>query len=445
MGRTRNETKTIAMSMTTNPSDEHNPDNLTPEQYGAPEWRLLRKDEFGNLSECDIQGIERRMGSSWIPFYSSWFSFVTYRRRVSVPATGGEKPIAGVGSRIVFLADLEEGPTDEHPYRLYAKKGDGGVITEVGGCKEGYWVKWDAWQRAAFGAELGKDFELISTPTPEPAMPEGGLTFQSRVLPWLLACFGQEIADDKQERNHRFCEEALELVQSTGCTQSEAMQLVEYVYNRPPGIPNQEVGGVMVTLAALCLAQGLDMHHAGEQELNRIWTKVEKIRAKQAAKPKYSPLPEVVESSELASLRQRLTAVERERDEAKRRVFPIMGGPTIPWALIAPHERQALQNHGNQSLEKLASRGGLGCCEAVAILEDRQWRAMDKDAARNRLIELRDTNLRAKLTTAETALAEALRREEGLKPALRALMAKMDADGAHQAAFDLGELISKLK
>jgi hypothetical protein len=116
--------------------------------------------------------------------------------------------------------------------------------------------------------------------------------FQSRVQPWMIACFGSEISADAMERNHRFLEEALELVQACGCTQGEAHQLVDYVYGRPVGEKAQEVGGVMVTLAALCLAQGLDMHAAGETELTRIWTKVEQIRAKQAAKPKHSPLPE---------------------------------------------------------------------------------------------------------------------------------------------------------
>lgn len=116
--------------------------------------------------------------------------------------------------------------------------------------------------------------------------------FQQRVKPWMDACFGLEISADKVERNHRFIEEALELVQSTGCTKSEAHQLVDYVFGRAVGEPRQEVGGVMVTLAALCLAQGMDMHDAGEIELARIWTKVEKIRVKQAAKPKHSPLPE---------------------------------------------------------------------------------------------------------------------------------------------------------
>lgn len=115
--------------------------------------------------------------------------------------------------------------------------------------------------------------------------------FQARVQPWLMGCFGAEIAADREERNHRFLEESLELVQSLGCTASEAHQLVDYVYGRDIGEPAQEVGGVMVTLAALCLANGLDMHANGETELARIWTKVEAIRAKQAAKPKHSPLP----------------------------------------------------------------------------------------------------------------------------------------------------------
>jgi hypothetical protein len=129
----------------------------------------------------------------------------------------------------------------------------------------------------------------FETVTAQPAT-EG--SFQGRVDPWLIACFGQEIARDRQERAHRFLEEALELVQSAGCTAHEAHQLVAYVYGRSAGEMAQEVGGVMTTLAAFCLAHDLDMHEAGETELARIWTKVEKIRAKQAAKPKHSPLPE---------------------------------------------------------------------------------------------------------------------------------------------------------
>jgi hypothetical protein len=116
--------------------------------------------------------------------------------------------------------------------------------------------------------------------------------FQQRMREWAVACFGEAIADDKIERNHRFLEEALELVQALGCSRQHAHELVDYVYGRPAGDPVQEVGGAITTLSALCSAQGFDMMDAAERELARIWTKVEVIRAKQAAKPKGSPLAE---------------------------------------------------------------------------------------------------------------------------------------------------------
>lgn len=117
------------------------------------------------------------------------------------------------------------------------------------------------------------------------------MSYQERINKWMLACFGPAISADKTERNYRFLEEALELVQANGCTRDEACQLVDYVYGRPQGDINQEVGGVMVTLAALCTATNVDMDQGGETELARIWTKIEQIRAKQAAKSIRSPLP----------------------------------------------------------------------------------------------------------------------------------------------------------
>jgi hypothetical protein len=123
-------------------------------------------------------------------------------------------------------------------------------------------------------------------------------TFQQRVDPFMLACFGREIADDIKERNHRFLEESLEYVQSTGCTLSEAIQLALYVFSRPIGEPIQEAGGVAVTFAALCNAIRINISEAAERELARIWTVLPKIRAKQAAKPKHSPLPQHTEAPE---------------------------------------------------------------------------------------------------------------------------------------------------
>jgi hypothetical protein len=123
--------------------------------------------------------------------------------------------------------------------------------------------------------------------------------FQARVAPWMRECFGDKISMNKVERADRFGEEALEAIQQVyhGTVGNEegrrrAHTLVDYVFSRPVGELRQEVGGVMVTLAALCLATDLDMHKCGDDELERVWTKIDKIRAKQAGKRNiHSPLP----------------------------------------------------------------------------------------------------------------------------------------------------------
>ena len=118
-------------------------------------------------------------------------------------------------------------------------------------------------------------------------------SFQDCVNKWMFECFGEDIPKDTIERNYRFLEEALELVQACGCTKNAAHQLVNYVFNRPIGDKAQEVGGVLVTLAALGSAQSIDIQGAGENELIRIWDNVNQIREKQRNKPLRSPLPTV--------------------------------------------------------------------------------------------------------------------------------------------------------
>ena len=65
------------------------------------------------------------------------------------------------------------------------------------------------------------------------------------------------------------------------------------------------------------------------------------------------------------------------------RQFPIIEGrihrpdnylPSIPWDMIAPHDATARRNYGGQNLERLAQRGGLCPLEAVAVLEDADYR-----------------------------------------------------------------------
>lgn len=117
--------------------------------------------------------------------------------------------------------------------------------------------------------------------------------FQAGVAAWLVQCFQPEVCMDKVERRDRFIEEALELTQACDYTRERAHTLVDYVFDRPAGDPPQEVGGSMVTLAALCQTFGIDMSEAALRELGRIAQPetMAKIRAKQAAKPTGSALP----------------------------------------------------------------------------------------------------------------------------------------------------------
>ncbi len=119
------------------------------------------------------------------------------------------------------------------------------------------------------------------------------MKYQQKVENWLIKCFGEEIARDKTERCFRFTEESLELVQSLGITKEQVLELVEYVFNRPFGEPHQEVGGTMVTLAALCGAADLCLEDAANDEYERILTKIDKIRSKHFSKPQnvLSPIP----------------------------------------------------------------------------------------------------------------------------------------------------------
>ena len=61
-----------------------------------------------------------------------------------------------VGTRIRFVKTLTSGPDEDGPGNLYARRGEGGVVTGHG-TPEGHWVKWDGWPHA-FGAEHGEEF-----------------------------------------------------------------------------------------------------------------------------------------------------------------------------------------------------------------------------------------------------------------------------------------------
>jgi len=182
----------------------------------------------------------------------------------------------------------------------------------------------------------------------------GPAPYEHRVNGWMMECFGAEIAADLEERNHRFLEEALELVQSTGCTAEAAHLLVDYVFGRPVGEPFQEVGGVRVTLAALCLANGINGEAAAEAELARVTQPdvIARIREKQKRKPQFGPLPGVYPERTAAPA----TAMPQHYDAAvavarqHRRVYP---------TLLQRHLGIAYSN-ALQLIDHLEARGVVG-------------------------------------------------------------------------------------
>lgn len=117
-------------------------------------------------------------------------------------------------------------------------------------------------------------------------------SLQNRMDRWMAECFTPDIVNDVVERGDRFCEESIELLQANGYDRERILRLVDYVYGRPVGDPFQEVGGVLLALSAYCSALDIDMDVAGEVEMMRVWTKMDQIRAKQAAKRDiHGPLP----------------------------------------------------------------------------------------------------------------------------------------------------------
>ena len=114
--------------------------------------------------------------------------------------------------------------------------------------------------------------------------------FINNVYSWIRDVFGEpeDVESDRATRSRRFIEEAIELVQACGTPKEEVATILEYVYSRPKGEIQQEVGGVMVTLAGHASIFGYDPETCGNTELNRI-RKIDpkKILLKNLSKPHF--------------------------------------------------------------------------------------------------------------------------------------------------------------
>lgn len=127
------------------------------------------------------------------------------------------------------------------------------------------------------------------------------------------------------------------------------------------------------------------------EEVNEL--RAENVKLEQALlreQDKTQKDPELGQAIQLAhDARRQAAALEEERNQlrvqleaAKAEVkkwkaldprYPIQEGPSVPRSVMAPHEAQAQRNH-EQSLARLAQRGGLGCSEAWRVVNDLTWR-----------------------------------------------------------------------
>lgn len=123
---------------------------------------------------------------------------------------------------------------------------------------------------------------------------------QAIVVDWGRRAFGPDHMADMIVRAARFFEEAAELVQAIGLPPEHAMRAFNHVYGREPGKISQEVGGVGVTLMALCDAVGLSTDDCEVAEINRCLSKSpehfaarnrQKVELVDAAHQQQAPVP----------------------------------------------------------------------------------------------------------------------------------------------------------
>lgn len=106
-----------------------------------------------------------------------------------------------------------------------------------------------------------------------------------RIWGWTYKVFGIGVTQHKYERMLRLIEEILELGQAVGVSVLRAQDILNYVYRRPVGKIEQEIGGVMLTFLAFCRSVGLNPIVQGQIELDRVeQLNPASVREKQAMK-----------------------------------------------------------------------------------------------------------------------------------------------------------------
>lgn len=93
---------------------------------------------------------------------------------------------------------------------------------------------------------------------------------QGMIMAWAETAFGREEATGLPQRGLRLLEEAIEAFQACGGGEEIAHALVAFVFDRPPGMIGQELGGVAVSVLALAAAAGLSADEEECREVHRV-------------------------------------------------------------------------------------------------------------------------------------------------------------------------------
>lgn len=92
------------------------------------------------------------------------------------------------------------------------------------------------------------------------------------ILLWARTMFG-DVAMSRAERAKRMFEEACELAQACDLAEDECRAIARRTWSRPKDTVRKEVGGLLVTLLALCEINNVDPDEALLAEARRILSK----------------------------------------------------------------------------------------------------------------------------------------------------------------------------
>jgi hypothetical protein len=85
-------------------------------------------------------------------------------------------------------------------------------------------------------------------------------------IQWMQLAFGNQQLTSVEHRALRFTEEAIEAAQAAGLDRAVVHRLVDFMYDRAPGLLVQEIGGCWVTLLGLAHAHQANIYHTAPHD-----------------------------------------------------------------------------------------------------------------------------------------------------------------------------------